>query len=147
MDDVLPEAYRLAAAAMREATAATVEGLENDPVGRVSAFLEAGFSEELLNLEPLRVDQWSAALARPEIAETDRTLYQRYREDLEHLLADVAGPDPIRRAQIKPVSDTIMATLDGLRLDWMRRRDSLAVRNGLNLCLLLVRQLLGLPVS
>jgi hypothetical protein len=41
------------------------------------------------------------------------------------------------------VSDLIMATLDGLWLDWMRRRDAQAVQNGLEACVLFARLRLG----
>jgi hypothetical protein len=41
------------------------------------------------------------------------------------------------------VSDLIMATLDGLWLDWMRRRDPQAVQNGLEACVLFARLRLG----
>jgi AcrR family transcriptional regulator len=142
MDEVLSEAYRLASATLREATSATVASSEKDPIRRIRAFLWAGFGADFLRPEHLRmrIDLWSAALAHPEIANTERALYQRYREDLEQLLAEVAGPD--HHAQIKPVSDTIMATLDGLWLDWMRRGDPQAIQNGLNLCEFLVRQCL-----
>ena len=141
MDEVLSEAYRLASSELREATAATVESSTNDPMGRIRAFLHAGFSPDFLAPEHLRmrIDLWSAALAHPEIAATERALYQRYRDDLETLLT--AAASPAHHAQIKAVSDTIMATLDGLWLDWMRRRDASAVQNGLALCEFLARQL------
>lgn len=141
MQDLLSEAYRLASDGLRQATKADVDDSEKDPIGRVRAFLAAGFNENFLRPDHLRmrVDLWSAALAHPEIAETERGLYQRYRDDLEALLAEVAGDDPTLQAQIKPVSDTIMATLDGLWLDWLRRADPDALGNGLELCEFLVR--------
>lgn len=142
MDEVLSEAYRLASATLRDATSATVANSEKDPICRVRAFLHAGFSDSFLQPEHLRmrIDLWSAALAHPEIAKTEAALYQRYREDLESLLSVLASPD--RRPQIKAVSDTIMATLDGLWLDWMRRRDREAIQNGLELCEFLIRKCL-----
>lgn len=145
MDEVLAEAYRLASGTLRAATAVRLEQPETDPLLRLRAFLWEGFSDDFLRPEYLRmrIDLWSAALAHPEIAEAERSLYQRYRDDLERLLLAVAGDDPARQARIKQVSDTVMATLDGLWLDWMRRQDAEAITNGLDTCLLIVRQLLG----
>lgn len=145
MNEVLSEAYHQVSGALREATTATLGDAEPDPVERVRAFLGAGFTPTFLRPEHLRmrVDLWSAALAHPEIAKTEQALYQRYREDLCRLLEQVAGGDPVRLARVRPVSDTIMATLDGLWLDYIRRGDPAAVQNGLETCLFLVRQLLG----
>ena len=145
MDEVLAEAYRMASGRLRTAT---LEGLDlsaKTPMAQVKAFLWAGFSEDFLRPEHLRmrIDLWSASLAHPEIAEAECALYQRYREDFERLLAAVAGDDPARLARIAQVSDTVMATLDGLWLDWMRRRDTKAVEHGITTSLMIVEQLLG----
>ena len=69
-------------------------------------------------------------------------LYDHYRGDLTTLLEGVAGEDPARRAQIPLLTDTLMAALDGLWLDWMRRRDAAGVQNGLEGCMVLIRTLL-----
>jgi TetR/AcrR family transcriptional regulator, transcriptional repressor of bet genes len=145
MDEVLAEAYRLASGRLRAATEVGLDLSAKVPLVQVNAFLWAGFSKEFLQPEHLRmrIDLWSAALAHPEIAAAERALYQRYREELERLLSAVAGDDPARQARVAQVSDTVMATLDGLWLDWMRRRDASAVENGLNTCMLIVQQLLG----
>lgn len=145
MNEVLSEAYNQVSGALREATGATLHDAEPDPVQRVKAFLGAGFTDDFLRREHLRmrVDLWSAALAHPDIAKTELALYQRYRDDLGHLLRQVAGDDPARLERVPAVSDTIMATLDGLWLDYVRRADAQAVQNGLDTCLYLVRQLLG----
>ena len=67
-----------------------------------------------------------ASAAHPAVAETELALYSHYRAQLETLLAPLITPD-----RIPALTDTIMATLDGLWLDWMRRRDRQAVENGL----------------
>ena len=41
------------------------------------------------------------------------------------------------------MADMIMATLDGLWLDWLRRSDAVAVKNGLDGCVLFARLRLG----
>jgi TetR/AcrR family transcriptional regulator, transcriptional repressor of bet genes len=127
MDEVLAEAYRLLSAQLRAASDAPLPASTQD---RLSAFLRAGFAGDFLTPAHLRVriDLWSAALAHPAVAETERALYAHYRAQLEEFLAPLVAPD-----RIAPLSDLIMAALDGLWLDWMRRRDTGAVDNGLRL--------------
>lgn len=145
MDELLAEAYRLASGELRQRTEKMLSSSEPDPLERLKAFLEAGFTKDFLKPKHLRmrIDLWSAALAHPEIAQTERQLYQRYREELEGLLLAIAAGKAERIERVKAVSDTIMATLDGLWLDWMRRRDGEAVKNGLAVSLLQAKSLLG----
>lgn len=145
MDEVLSEAYKLASDALRTEMVEGLEALPQEPIVQVRAYLDASFSDYFLQAEQVRtrIDLWSAALAHPAIAETEHALYQRYRDELEALLTAVAGDDPARRGKVRMVSDTIMATLDGLWLDWLRRRDSQAVQNGLECCMYLVRKILA----
>ena len=113
------------------------------PAERLEAFLKAGYSDEFLEMSHLRtrIELWSAAMSYPTIAQTERALYDRYRAQLEKLLHQVS--DPWKTDRIPMVSDLIMATLDGLWLDWMRRRDPQAVQNGLEACVLFARLRLG----
>lgn len=133
MDEVLAEAYRLLSAQLREASDPPQPAT---PRERLSAFLRAGFTGDFLTPAHLRIriDLWSAALAHPAVAETERALYAHYRARLEELLAPLVTPD-----RIAALADLIMAALDGLWLDWMRRRDTGAVDNGLHLIEGLVR--------
>jgi TetR/AcrR family transcriptional repressor of bet genes len=145
MDEVLSEAYKLASATLRAATDQGLETSAQEPIEQVRAYLVAGFGDYFLQPDHVRtrIDLWSAALAHPAIAETEHALYQRYRDELDALLIAVAGENPARRGKVQMVSDTIIATLDGLWLDWMRRRDSQAVQNGLDCCMYLVRKILA----
>ena len=131
MDEVLAEAYRLLAARLR---AASGDSDATTPRARLQAFLHAGFTDAFLTPAHIRtrIDLWSAAAAHPAVAETELALYSHYRAQLEHLLAPLVPSD-----RIIALTDTIMATLDGLWLDWMRRRDRQAVRNGLDMLLAL----------
>lgn len=133
MDEVLAEAYRLLSAQLREASDPPQPAT---PQERLSAFLRAGFTGDFLTPAHLRIriDLWSAALAHPAVAETERALYAHYRARLEELLAPLVAPD-----RIPALADLIMAALDGLWLDWMRRRDTGAIDNGLRLIEELVR--------
>lgn len=127
MDEVLAEAYRLLSTRLR---AASDTDQPASPQTRLSAFLRAGFAGDFLTPAHLRIriDLWSAALVHPAVAETERALYAHYRARLEELLTPLVPKD-----RLTPLADLIMATLDGLWLDWMRRRDTVAVDNGLRL--------------
>ncbi|MBM3616203.1 MAG: TetR family transcriptional regulator [Alphaproteobacteria bacterium] len=143
MDEVLAETCLLASERLQAAADARITMPGATPAERLEAFLKAGFSEEFLALSHLRtrIDLWSAAQVHPAIAATERALYARYRVQLERLLHKVS--DPWKTDRIRMVSDLIMATLDGLWLDWMRRRDAQAVQNGLEACVLFARLRLG----
>jgi len=133
MNEVLAEAYRLLSARLRAAS-----GLQTGatPAERLAAFLRAGFSDEFLTHAHIRtrIDLWSVAAALPEVAATELALYRHYRATLEGLLAPL-----VPQGRVQALSDTIMATLDGLWLDWMRRRDRSAVENGLRVLIELVQ--------
>lgn len=143
MEEVLVEAYALAAKRLQAAGEAKISMPGATPAERLDAFLKAGFTDEFLSPAHLRVriDLWSAALSYPALAATERALYDRYREQLDRLLHQVS--DPWKTDRIPMVSDLIMATLDGLWLDWMRRKDEAAVKNGLEACVLFARLRLG----
>jgi TetR/AcrR family transcriptional repressor of bet genes len=134
MDDLLAAAYAQASDDLRQTTTSLLAA-KATPLDRLDAFLRAGFTEAFLTQAHLRmrIDLWSAALSHPAIADTERALYDRYRAELVTLLTALAAPD--KAPHVAPVSDLIMATLDGLWLDWMRRRDEGSTANGLRACL------------
>jgi AcrR family transcriptional regulator len=139
MKEVLLETYRLASRLLYDASQHDLDRSPKEPLGKLRAFLETGFSEPFLKRDyvRVRVDLWSAALTDEDIATAERQLYQRYRQGLAVLVSDAAGSG-VDEAEIDLLVDTIMATLDGLWLDWVRRGDTKAVRNGLDGCLRLV---------
>jgi len=139
MDELLSETYRLASEELRHTTELGLEGAGQDPWARLESFMRGGYVPEILDPGYLRmrVDLWSAALTHPKIAETERALYDLYRTALEgHLL--VAGPRTGTTA-IRALADAVMALLDGLWLDVLRRGDLDAVENGIDACLDLAR--------
>lgn len=146
MDEVLAEAYRMASARLHEVETRGMAGKET-PAARLEAFLRAGFTPEMLETSHLRmrIDLWSVALSHPEIALTEADLYATYRAELEALLAGIARPE--RLGQVPVVADLVMAALDGLWLDWMRRHDAGAIENGLGLCLRLAASELSPPLA
>lgn len=133
MDALLVAAYELASDNLR-AAGGQLQADKASPLDRFAAFLQAGFAPEFLHPAHLRmrIDLWSAALSNPAIAATERVLYDRYRAELFGLLTALAAPG--RQAAIGQVQDLIMATLDGIWLDWMRRRDPAATQNALRAC-------------
>ena len=134
MDALLAAAYALASDQLRQSTCQQLAA-QSTPLARLDAFLRAGFTPEFLTPAHLRmrIDLWSAALSHPAIAETERALYDRYRAELLALLHGLARPDRVRHSAA--VCDLIMATLDGLWLDHLRRGDLSAVQNALTGCL------------
>lgn len=136
MAELLVETHRAATAALAAITAAALAGTPDDPAARLSAFLHAGFVADVLTDDYLnpRVELWAAARHHPALADTERALYDGYRRELDGLLAALTPGD------VRAVSDAIMALLDGLWLDWLRRGDRQAVENGLQACLRLAVQ-------
>lgn len=145
MDDVLAEAYRVSSEQLREASMRSLATAASDPLARLEAFLRAGFTDEFLEFHHLRmrIDLWSAACNSDVLANTERVLYDHYRQTLRELLMPLAAPNPSKVESIPALLDTVMATQDGLWLDWFRRRDSVAVENGLRMCVVLVRSTLS----
>lgn len=133
MDEVMSEAYCLAAQLLQD-TEARLDRGQGTARDRLAVLIRAGFTDEILNPAYLRmrIDLWSAALAHPEIARTERALYLAYRARLEAILTEMSHYS--RRDRVPAVCDVLMATLDGLWLDWMRRQDRASVDRGLELC-------------
>ncbi len=143
MDAVLVAGFTLAAAQVQAAGRAQLEVRGGTPTERLDRFLRAGFASDLLTPAHLRlrVDLWSAAQTQSTIAAVERSLYDSHRAALEVLLDQMAADYAVERVPL--VADMIMATLDGLWLDWLRRGDAAAVKNGLDGCVLFARLRLG----
>lgn len=144
MDDVVAEAYRLLSEKLRDASTRSLATAGSDPIERFDAFLRAGFTEEFLDFHHLRmrIDLWSAACNSEVLADTERALYDHYRQTLEDLLRPLADEVAEKAEAIPALLDTIVALQDGLWLDWLRRRNRDAVQNGLKMCVALVRKTL-----
>lgn len=145
MDDVLAEAYRAVSDQLREASMRSLAEAASDPVARLEAFLWAGFTDDFLAFSHLRmrIDLWSAACNSTALADTERTLYDHYRENLRELMVPFAYGDLERSKCIPALLDTVVATQDGLWLDWLRRGNRVAIENGLKMCVLLIRSTLS----
>jgi len=143
MGQIMAAAFRLAAEQVQAAGRAAMAKSGGTSTERLERFLRAGFSRDLMTPAHLRlkVDLWSAALTNPEIAAIERDLYASHREVVESLLDRMAAAYAVERIPV--VADMIMATLDGLWLDWLRRGNEAAVKNGLEGCVLFARLRLG----
>ena len=143
MGAVLVAAFTLAATEVQAAGRAVLEMRGGTPTERLERFLRAGFTPDLMTAAHLRlrIDLWSAALTQSEIAAIERDLYNSHRAAVEALLDRMAADYAIERVPV--VADMIMATLDGLWLDWMRRGDAQAITNGLDAVVLFARFRLG----
>lgn len=149
MNEVLVETYRHASRTLFEATQQDLSRSPTSVIDQLKAFLGTGFTAAFLKHDYLRVriDLWSAALTHEQIAQTERELYERYRRNLIVILEKVANERRGSEAEVTLLADTIMATLDGLWLDWERRRSETAIRNGLDGCIRLVEAVLAQPVA
>lgn len=143
MNAVLVAACTLAVAQLQAAAQAASDLRGGTATERLEQFLRAGFRPDQMTPAHfrLRVDLWSAALTHPDIAAIERALYDTHRRAIEALLDNLAADYAIDR--IPQVADMIMATLDGLWLDWLRRGDANAVKNGLEGSVLFARLRLG----
>lgn len=143
MTQVLQAAFTLAAEMVQEAGREALIAPGGTAAERLARFLRAGFGGDVISPAHLRlrVDLWSAALNNKEIADVEWLLYQSHREAVERLLHRMAAAYAVERIPV--VADMIMATLDGLWLDWLRRGDEQAIQNGLEGCVLFARLRLG----
>jgi AcrR family transcriptional regulator len=143
MDALLCAAYQLGAEQMHQTVQTPQHSLRHSALDRLEAFLWAGFRAEILVHSHLRlqVDLWSAASENPVVAKIEADLYDRFRIELEILLKAVG--DKWKADRVVMVADMIMATYDGLWLDYLRRGNEIALKNGIEGCLLFARMRLG----
>lgn len=143
MDEVLATAYRLAVTRMKEQAEARMQLPGATHAERLDAFLRAAFAPEALSPAILRVriDLWAAALGNPALAETERALSAAWRARIAELLDRMC--DPWKADRVPQVADLIMATLDGLWLDWARRGDGAAVGAVIDGCVTFAKLRLG----
>ncbi|MDF3937053.1 TetR/AcrR family transcriptional regulator [Pseudomonas citronellolis] len=147
MNELLVEAYKYASRTLYEATYASLVAEPREPMQQLEVFLRSGFTGTFLDRSYLsvRIDLWSASLFQPDIADTERKLYAIYRERLVDILRKIAEAHGVSPERIDKPADAIMAMLDGLWLDWQRRKDMKAIEHGIGACLDLVALYLPKP--
>lgn len=143
MDQVLAAAYQLAATQMQDQAEARISLPGATHPERLEAFLRGIFSPEALTPAQLRVriDLWAAAQGNPALAQTERDVNATLRARVEELLGRMC--DSWKAERISQVADLIMATMDGLWLDYARRGDVEAVRSAIGACVMFAKLRLG----
>lgn len=129
-DDLVNGAFGLLVDRMVEASLFAVSDVE-DPEARVTAFIQAAFSPEIMDSDflPLRLTLWAAAPSRPDIAAINEALHQHYLERLSSLIAE-ARPS-MNRAEADRRAADVMVTENGMWLRWVISQD----RDELNRCI------------
>ena len=149
MREILVETYRYASLLLLRATREDLDRSPKSPLDQLRAYLEAGFGEAFLSHGYLRVriDLWSAACMSSEIAAVERELYDQYRQKLMVLVDAAVAEVSLPPERVVMLVDTMMAILDGLWLDFERRGDKDAVKNGLAGCTFLVEAAMRLQTT
>jgi DNA-binding transcriptional regulator YbjK len=143
MDEILAAAYQLAATRMQDQAEARLTLPGATHAERLEAFLRGIFSPEALTPAALRVriDLWAAAQGNATLQQTEHALNASLRARVEELLARMC--DSWKAERIPQVADLIMATMDGLWLDYARRADEEAVKSALGACVMFAKLRLG----
>ncbi|ESR25748.1 transcriptional regulator BetI [Lutibaculum baratangense] len=120
-DDLIADAYHSAASELLAAMQAEVDRVPaSDARGRLSAFVRASFSGQVLNPDLFKVwlAFWSLSTRSVRVQEVHDTTYGDYRSLLERLLADLAAARGIEGFDARLAAIGLSALLDGLWLEW-----------------------------
>ena len=117
-DDLVNGAFGLLVERMVEVSLFAVSDVD-DPEARVTAFIRAAFSPEIMDSDflPLRLTLWAAAPSRPDIAAINEALHQHYLERLSSLIA--AARPSMTRAEADRRAADVMITENGMWLRWV----------------------------
>ena len=140
MEAVLAAAYHLVATQLAPNDVAE-QG--HTPAEGFEAFLRGVYAPAHLTESALRlrVDLWSAAQTNPQIAAIETDLHRQIRAQVEAHLTAIS--DPWKTGRIPMVLGFVLATMDGLWLDYMRHRDLDAVHAAIEAMVLFARMRLG----
>lgn len=142
MEEVMVETYDLAA--QRLSLCAEIGDLTGlTSTQRFAKFLQSIYAPETLgrNTIRLRIDLWSAAQEIPAVADIERALFNARAAQIEAHLTAIS--DPWKTGRIPAVQAFVMATLDGLWLDYMRHGDIEAIDAAIDACALFAKMRLG----
>lgn len=123
--NLLAEAYGQVVARVDAALDNAIRHAGGEAEPRLRAFLEASFSEEIVNGELLSawLAFWSLVRVDPEIAAKHGETYVAYRRRLENLLEDLAQARG-HKLDLRPAAIGLSALLDGLWLELCLDPDS-----------------------
>jgi AcrR family transcriptional regulator len=113
---LIAETYQTLAVSLQDSAGRQAENEAMSPRDRLSDFLNASFSPEILDPQLFKVwiVFWSMVAHSPEmLAVHDRT-YARYRSRLESLLAKLISTGAAPPFKLKPAAIALLALLDGL---------------------------------
>lgn len=142
MEEVMVEAYRHVA--QRLAITAPIGELAGlNPTQRFAKYLQSVYAPETLSPQNirLRVDLWSAAQELGAVAEIERALHEEMRASIERHLTAIS--DPWKTGRIPAVLAFVLATLDGLWLEYMRHGDIEGIDAAIDACALFAKMRLG----
>ncbi len=105
-----------------------------DPRSKVSAFLRGSFTDEFLDGDYLRVrvSLWAVALTDESLAKVDAEFFDQYAGALSDLIA-AARPD-LDPGEITARTTDVIATSNGIWLNWARYQNRVDLERGLSLC-------------
>lgn len=113
---------------------ANAEEEHDDPADKFRAFLRGAFTDEFLNGSylALRIALWALALTEDGVAEVDAEFYERYSSRFRELVSAARPelPEPIVADRVQD----LIASSNGLWLNWARWQDNEALERGLKHC-------------
>lgn len=117
VDDLIAATYDDVGERITRALEEAVTSAGPAPRDRLRAYLIASFRPPVMDPEVLAtwLAFWSLVRIQPRIGRLHGALYAQYRERLEHLLADCAGPAP--EFDIRLAAIGLTAAIDGLWLE------------------------------
>lgn len=132
-DSLILAAFVRAAADILQTCTAAAEAVE-DPADRVRAYLRGAFTDNFLDGDylRLRVSLWAVALTDPDISKLDDDHYTKYASGMRELLA-LARPD-LDPTEVRERVADVIATSNGMWLDWARWQNDARLERGLSLC-------------
>ena len=117
VDDLIAATYEDVGERIDRALNEAVAAAGPDPRAQLHADLTASFRPPLAQSEVLatRLAFWSLVRLQPEIGRLHGRIYAQYRERLEGLLAQCAGPEPTFNLRLAAIG--LCAAIDGLWLE------------------------------
>ena len=105
-----------------------------EPADRLRSFVSATFDEEFLRDDylRLRISLWAVARTDDDLATVERSLYQRYSDQLVARIM-AARPELDRRQALDRATDIIVVQ-NGLWLNWARYQDLRDLERGIEMC-------------
>ncbi len=130
---LIEAAFQLATDRLFEATIESIDGVDGDDE-RVRAYVRGAFHDEFIETDylALRIALWAISRTDDEIAEVERSMYERYASKLTALIR--AARPALSPAAASDRATDVIVTQNGLWLNWARHHDRPALDRGLARC-------------